>query len=80
MVDLQKLVEKELVSDSDSNELIPLWRNIFQWHEEGGPENVKTNLLNHLREIDSAVVKSIKEISPVQKTRKKTRKKSKRAK
>lgn len=79
MVNLQKLVEKELLSDSDSNELIPLWRSIFQWHDEGGPGNVKTNLLSHLKEIDSEVLKSIKEISPVKKTRKKTRKKSKRA-
>ncbi|MCH7559895.1 MAG: hypothetical protein IIC67_00760 [Thaumarchaeota archaeon] len=79
MVNLQKLVEKELLSDSDSNKLIPLWRSIFQWHDEGGSDNVKTNLLSHLKEIDSEVLKSIKEISPVKKTRKKTRKKSKKA-
>ena len=79
MVNLQKLVEKELLSDSDSNELIQLWHRIFQWHDEGGSDNVKTNLLSHLKKIDSEALKSIKEISPVKKTRKKTRKKSKKA-
>ena len=75
MVDLQKLVEKEISSDSDSKELIPICRNIFGWYDEGGPENVKNNLIKHLKEVDSAVSKNIKGISPDVKTRKKKTKK-----
>lgn len=75
MVDLQKLVEKEISSGSDSKELISLCRNIFEWYDKGGPENVENNLIKHLKEVDSAVSKNIKGISPDVKTRKKRTKK-----
>lgn len=75
MVDLQKLVEKELVSEANSTDLISLCSNIFEWYEEGGPENVENNLIKHLREVDSAVSKNIKGISPEVKIRKKKTKK-----
>lgn len=71
MADLLKLVEKELESGPNSADLISLCRKIFEWYDEGGPENVGSNLVRHLKEVDSAVSKNIKGISPDVKTRKK---------
>jgi len=76
MVDLQKLVEEELVKEENPDNLIKLWKNIFEWHEDGGPENVEDNLSKQFKEIDSVALKSIKEISPVTpKPRKRAKKK-----
>lgn len=81
MVDLQKLVEEELSKEENPDRLIELWKNIFKWHEEGGPENVEDGLSKQFKKIDSSALKSIKEISPVTpKPRKAAKKKVKRRK
>lgn len=81
MADLQKLIEEELAKEKNPDELIKLWKNIFSWHEEGGPENVEDNLSVQFKKIDSGALKSIKEISPVTpKPRKRAKKKTKRRK
>lgn len=78
MVDLQELIEKELSQEPNSEELISLNRNIFQWYDEGGPSTIKDNLLQHLKEANSAVSKNIKGITPeVKKPKKKVKKKRK---
>lgn len=75
MVDLLKLIEKELSSEPDSKELISLTQDIFQWYDEGGPQSIDDNLTKHLNQVDSAVSKNIKGISPDIKTKKKKTKK-----
>lgn len=75
MVDLSKLMEKELSSDPDSEELIALSKEIFQWYKEGGPQCIEDNLLQNLKDADSAVSKNIKGISPEIKVPKKKAKK-----
>lgn len=75
MVDLMKLIEKELASDPDSKELISLSKDIFRWYDEGGPQNIEDNLMKHLKEVESAVSKNIRGISPEVKTPKKKTKK-----
>lgn len=78
MVDLLKLMEKELSSESDSEELIALTRNIFQWYDEGGPSIIKDNLLEHLNKANTAVSKNIRGITPdIKKPKKKTKKRRK---
>lgn len=78
MVDLQELIEKELSQEPNSEELISLSRNIFQWYDEGGPSTIKDNLLQHLKEANSAVSKNIRGITPeVKKPKKKAKKKRK---
>lgn len=83
MVDLQKLVEDELSQESTPDNLISLWKNIFKWHEDGGPENVEDSLLKQIKDIDSAALQNIKEINaispkPSKKAKKKTAKRRKR--
>ena len=78
MVDLLKLIEKELSSESNSSELISLTRDIFQWYDEGGPSTIKDNLQKHLKVANLEVSKNIKEITPeVKKPKKKTKKRRK---
>lgn len=78
MVDLLKLMEKELSSESDSKELITLTQDIFHWYDEGGPSTIKYNLLKHLKEANLAVSKNIKGITPeIKKPKKKAKKRSK---
>lgn len=78
MVDLLKLMEKELSSESDSEELITLTRNIFQWYDEGGPSTIKDNLLEHLNKANTAVSKNIRGITPdIKKPKKKAKKRRK---
>lgn len=78
MVDLLKLIEKELSTEPNSEELILLSRDIFQWYDEGGPSTIKDNLLQHLKEANSAVSKNIKGITPeVKKPKKKAKKRRK---
>lgn len=73
-MDLQELIEKELSQEPNSEELISLIRNIFQWYDEGGPSTIKDNLLKHLKEADLAV-KNMKGITPeVKKSKKKVKK------
>ena len=75
MVDLLKLMEKELSSESDSKELITLTQDIFRWYDEGGPQSIEDNLIKHLKQVDSAVLKDIRGITPDVKTPKKKTKK-----
>ena len=75
MVDLLKLMEKELSSEPDSKELVSLAKDIFSWYDEGGPQSIENNLLKHLKEVNSAVSKNIKGITPEVQTRKKKAKK-----
>lgn len=78
MVDLLKLMEKELSLESDSEELIALTQNIFQWYDEGGPSTIKDNLLEHLNKANTAVSKNIRGITPdIKKPKKKTKKRHK---
>lgn len=77
MADLLKLVEKELLSDKESKDVVPLWHEIYAWHEAGGPENVESNLMARLKEGESAVSKNIKGISPEIKPAKKKTKRRK---
>lgn len=81
MVDLQKLVEDELSQEPNSDSLLNLWKNIFKWHEEGGPTNVEDSLLKQIKDIDSAALQNIKEINAISpKPHKKAKKKSARRK
>lgn len=75
MVDLLKLMEKELSSKPDSKELVSLTKDIFSWYEEGGPQSIEDNLLKHLKEVNAVVSKNIKGITPDVQTRKKKTKK-----
>ncbi len=78
MVDLLKLMERELSSQSDSEELITITQNIFHWYDEGGPSIIKDNLLKYLKEANSTVSKNIKGITPeVKKSKKKIKKRKK---
>ena len=77
MVDLQKLVEEDLSQEPSPENLINLWKNIFEWHEEGGPKNVEQSLLKQIKDIDSAALQNIKEINAISpKPRKKAKKKT----
>lgn len=78
MVDLLKLIEKELSSEPNSEELISLSKDIFQWYDNGGPLIIKDNLLEHLNVVKSAVSKNMKEITPeIKKLKKKAKKRHK---
>ena len=78
MVDLLKLIEKELSSEPNSKELISLSKDIFQWYDNGGPLIIKDNLLEHLNVAKSAVSKNMKEITPeIKKPKKKAKKRHK---
>lgn len=78
MVDLLKLIEKELSSEPNSEELISLSKDIFQWYDNGGPLIIKDNLLEHLNVVKSAVSKNMKEITPeIKKPKKKAKKRHK---
>lgn len=76
MVDLRSLVEKELSSEEDPKELITLWNNIHSWYEEGGPDNIASNLKEHLKDAEKEVSQNIKSMPEV-KSRKKTKKRRK---
>lgn len=76
MVELRKLVEKELSSEEGSKELIQLWNNIHSWYEEGGPDNIASNLKDQLKDAEKEVSQNIKTLPEVQ-MRKKSKKRRK---
>jgi len=55
---------------------VDLWHKIHQWYEEGGSENIASNLRLQLREAESRVsenIKALPEIKPIKKSKRKKR-------
>lgn len=73
-MELTKLVEEELAKEEDSKILIPLWRQIHSWYDEGGPSAVEANLKHSIKEAEKTVSENIKALPEV-KTRRKTKRK-----
>lgn len=77
MVELIKMVLKDLKVSGADLETLELWKSIAQWYEEGGPNMVQEGLTKKVKVISSIAKKQLRETKQVMPKKKKTRKKKK---
>jgi len=75
MVELVKMVLKDLEDSGADPETLELWKSITQWYEEGGPDMVQESLTKKVKVISSIAKKQLRETKQVMPKKKKSRKK-----
>jgi hypothetical protein len=76
MVGLIDMVQKDLKDSGADTETLKLWKSITEWYEEGGPDVVEEGIMKIVREIKTIArkqLKETKEVMPLRKKKKKTR-------
>lgn len=73
MADFEELVEDRL-KNLKRDEMVQLWRAIYNAYDSGGPDAVEFLLLNRLDELKRSINKQSKEIKEVIPQKRKVRK------
>lgn len=76
MVKLTDMVLKDLKDSKEDAETLKLWKEITQWHEEGGPTVVGDLIMEkmkNIRRIANKQIKETKKVVPKKKKRKRTK-------
>uniref|UniRef100_A0A7V3KND8 Uncharacterized protein n=1 Tax=candidate division WOR-3 bacterium TaxID=2052148 RepID=A0A7V3KND8_UNCW3 len=76
MVEIMDIVQQALKDSGADTETQELWKSIIEWYEKGGPDAVEEGIRQRVREIKSIArkqFKETKEVMPLRKKKKKTR-------